>query len=242
MRDTAERRRPDRRRATGSGIVRGDGIVAVGATLDGAAIALLDAARRRPSASSSRSIDRAPTPTAGAHRRRSVEWLAEHRPDVEVEVHRRRPAAVPVPVRRRVRRCRGDAMGRSRCASSTAIGVERLKGVGEKKLESLRARRHRDRARPADPLPAALGRPHQRGAGQRPRAGQRGARAGHGAQRRPSGSRATAGRWSTAVVGDGSGRLHVVVLQPAVARDASCARACRSRCSARPTCTAAGCR
>ena len=87
VRDTHERRRA--RSPTGDwiGIVRGDGIVAVSAiarsarpsalldhlVTDGREIVTVDHGRRG---------QRRPTPT------RCVAWLAEHRPDVQVEVHR----------------------------------------------------------------------------------------------------------------------------------------------------------
>ena len=55
------------------------------------------------------------------------------------------------------------AVHRSRLRELAEIDVDRLKGVGEKK-RAASAGRHRHRPRPADDLPAALGRPHERGA------------------------------------------------------------------------------
>jgi dihydroxyacetone kinase-like predicted kinase len=67
------------------GIVRGDGIVAVSGTLDGATVALLDVL-----VEPDREIVTVIEGAGASNRHTDVvrEWLAEHRPDVEVEVHR----------------------------------------------------------------------------------------------------------------------------------------------------------
>ena len=67
------------------GLVRGDGIVSVSGSLDGAACALLDHL-----ISPGREIVTVITGSdAGAgHTDALLAWIAEHRPDVQVEVHR----------------------------------------------------------------------------------------------------------------------------------------------------------
>ena len=80
-------------------LVRGDGIVAVAPDVVGAATALLDrlvdADRELVTVLTGVDADEATTAALAA-------WLAANRPGVEVEVHARRPAAVPVPLRRGV--------------------------------------------------------------------------------------------------------------------------------------------
>ena len=151
----------------------------------------------------------------------------------------RRPAAVPVPLRRRVSDRR--VADRSRCASSTAIGVERLKGVGEREARGARTRSASTSCSTCSPLPAPLGRPHAT----RPSIsdlvpGRGGARAGRRCAACPSASTPQPpddGRAS--MVGDGSGLPARRVLQPAVA-GAAAARGHRGRAVRQgSTCTAA---
>ena len=220
------------------GIVRGDGIVAVAPDLARRRHRRCSSASSTTTASSSPSSP-APTPTTATTAALEA-WLADQPPRRRGRGARRRPAAVPVPLRRRVgrvtrrppltlRELAGDRR-RPGCAASASASGRRSPRVG-----------HRDRARPADDVPAAVGRPHQRGPGRRPRARHGGARAGVGAlgaqADRPQPADDRRGRRR---------RRHRTdarrVLQPAVARAPADARACRSRCSARSTRTAAGCR
>ena len=102
VRDSQQRRPARSPRATGSGIVRGDGIVAVAPDVARRRrTALLDAPRRRRAASSSRSSP-APTPTPATRPRSRRGWPTTG-PDVEVEVHDGGQPLYPYLVRRRVR-------------------------------------------------------------------------------------------------------------------------------------------
>ena len=103
-----------------------------------------------------------------ADTRRITEWLDEHRPDVDGRGPPRRPAALPLPLRRRVDRHvpRPTGPGPLRAAGRSMPVTDARTGVGAgKKARGARpSGRHRDRARPAHALPPALRRPHQRGA------------------------------------------------------------------------------
>ena len=227
------------------GIVRGDGIVAVGDVAP---------ARRRSRCSTSlstadRELSRsspAPAPSRRP-RRRSSAGSPSTTPTSQVEVHARRSAALPVPVRRRVSAERAElTVGerRSRCVATLRRVHRRrrtAKGVGRQEACVAGCVRRRHRARPRHDLPAAVGRPHERGAHRRPRARRRGARAGHRAQgeqaadaqpahdrRTPRSATAPAAWRSCSSTSRGA--------------SGSCKRGCRWRCSARSTRTRAGCR
>ena len=98
------------------------------------------------------------------HRRRSCRGWPTSVPDVEVEVHDGGQPLYPYLVRRGVSAEPAMANALS-LRELDGIDVGRLKGVGERKRDALRCGRHRVGARPAHHLPAALGRPHQRGPG-----------------------------------------------------------------------------
>ena len=108
---------------------------------------------------------------------------------------RRRPAAVPVPLRRRVTAPPVTAAPITLRELAT-IDVARLQGVGERKREALRDARASRPCSTSSRLPAALGRPHERGPRQRPRHRAGGARAGDGALGAQADRRATGARSS----------------------------------------------
>ena len=167
------------------------------------------------SARSSRS-SRAPTPTP-AHTDVLLERGSPSTvPTCEVEVHHGGQPLYPYLVRRRVSgEPASDHAARAR-RRSTSTGC---KGVGEQEAGVAARRRRRHRARPAHDLPAALGRPHERGARRRPRARRR-RRSCSSRVRSRSTKRTTRNRRTmvNVVVGDGSGPAARRVLQPAVAR------------------------
>ena len=96
----------------------------------------------------------------------------------------RRPAAVPLPVRRRVAGDRHDdrrAVTLGELAASPVTVPER--GRRREGRGRWRAVRHHDRARPAHPLPAPLHRPHQPGARSATWVGEEAMVLGHGRAR-----------------------------------------------------------
>ena len=146
-------------------------------------------------------------------------WLEEHHARRAGRDPPRRPAALPVPPRRRVTGRRATTGRRSRCASSTPS--RRRRAAGRRRQEACRRWRRwrRHRARPSRPTRAAT-RPHERGAiadlvsATRRSCWSACARC----SKRPTRNRRTI---VNAEVGDGTGHLRVVVLQPAVAREAA---------------------
>ena len=132
-----QRRR--RRSSTGDwiGIVRGDGIVAISGSLDEVRPRRCSTGSSRRPARSSPIITGADA-TAGATPSAGRRGWVDERSVGRGRGARRRPAAVPVPVRRGVTRPRRTWQPLT-LRELDEIGVDRLKGVGERKLDALQA-------------------------------------------------------------------------------------------------------
>ena len=202
--------------------------------------------RARCSTCSSTTTARSSPCSSGATRRAattpsaSASTSSDTFPHARGRVPRRRPAAVPVPRRRRVAGPCRPVTRRCTLADLREIAASsELKGVGDDARERARRDGPAQRARPAAALPAPLRSTARKQADDRRARGRRGGdgvrRGAHDPRRAARGSGARSSRRSCTTA---RSLLDDHVLQPGVAREAAARSAPRRRSSASSTCTA----